>query len=36
MKVAIEKWSVGSAMIVALIGDLGGAAEAAVRIEGQV
>src|SRR5271165_2368287 len=36
MKVAIGKWPARSAMVVALLGCLGGAADAAVRIEGQV
>src|SRR5271157_2531295 len=36
MKVAIGKWPARSAMVVALLGCLGGAADAAVRIDGQV
>ena len=36
MKVAIQNWAACSALAVGLIGVLGGAADAAVRIEGQV
>src|SRR5271157_6398612 len=36
MKVAIGKWPARSAMVVALLGCLGGAADAAVRIDGLV
>ena len=36
MKVGMQKWSARTAMIVVMLGALGGAAEAAVRIEGKV